>query len=77
MACSLVLDGALSTAELEAVLPPSQHGRIVVVPAIEWLGDHPDRVRAMVVQGRTARILMVGPPTEDAWDEFQAAVSER
>src|SRR5579872_2668761 len=72
----LTLAEALSTSVLAELLPPSLHEAIVTTN-IDWTElaqpDRGDRALALVVSGRVAKVLMIGPPTEDAWDEFKAA----
>lgn len=36
--------------------------------------DHPGRAFAALLSDSGVRCLMIGPPTEERWDEFQAAV---
>ncbi|CAN5463008.1 hypothetical protein BH11ARM2_BH11ARM2_18110 [soil metagenome] len=67
---SLLLFGA----GWEAVLPASLLGlRFEGASEPLWLGrispDRPERSFAVVVRGGRARILVVGPPTEEVWEE--------
>jgi hypothetical protein len=65
------------TQELAALIPPSQHRYTYAWtdPEETWrqetVGDRQDRAFALV---RGNGLLMVGPPTEEAWDEFEAAI---
>ncbi len=36
--------------------------------------DHPGRAFAALISNSGVRCLMIGPPTEERWDEFQLAV---
>jgi hypothetical protein len=59
--------------------PPSQRDRVILVTDVgnKWStlinADSLDRAFAAFVEKGTAQPLMVGAPTEDAWDRFQAA----
>ena len=58
---------------------PGQHSRTLLVedPSGSWASvietDRPERAFAAVVRDGTAEPLMVGLPTEEAWDEFREA----
>lgn len=66
---------------LEASIPYSQQGHTLMAndPRGEWLDlispDKPERAFAAVVRGHAASVLMLGAPTEDAWDDFLLAAS--
>lgn len=63
---------------LEALVPLSQHGNthLVLDPDMEWATliepAREDQAFACVIAGDTARIMMKGLPTEEAWDAFLA-----
>ncbi len=73
---------AADRSALEVSVPYSQHGHTLMAtdPKGEWLDlispDKPERAFAAVVKGHAATVLMAGPPTEEAWDEFRAAMSK-
>lgn len=61
---------------LEAVLPPSVFARTMVSgPIADWRQliqpDRPERSFAVLGDGSTIEMLVVGPPTEDVWEEFE------
>jgi hypothetical protein len=64
--------------EVEACFPPSLHGQVILAldEADSWSTlvevDKSSRAFAAVISGDRADVLMVGPPTEEAWDLFQA-----
>ena len=66
--------------EVESLLPPSKHSRVTLLtdPSRVWEAmiepEGPTRAFAFILRDRVIRLLMVGPPTEEAWDEFQAAI---
>jgi hypothetical protein len=59
-------------AGVRSLFPPSQQSAVVLVAPT---AGEPARVRAMVVHDGRAVVTMTGPPTEDAWDEFVAALA--
>lgn len=67
--------------DIEAVLPPSLHESVLLVEGeVErWRNviepDKPERSFAAGLVGGSTKVLMVGPPTEEAWDAFRAALS--
>jgi hypothetical protein len=77
-AFQLILNGGPTASRLQSVLPPSQRAAVAATPDIEWQNivevDQTIRALALVVCGSTAKVVMVGPPTEDAWDLFRVAV---
>jgi hypothetical protein len=65
-----------SSQPLEAVLPPSVFARTTVSePVADWRNlihpDRPERSFAVLENGSTIEMLVVGPPTEDVWEEFE------
>ncbi len=69
---------------LQTSFPPSRLQDIILVDdsGEQWRNfiqpDRPERAFAMHVRDGMAEPLMVGPPTEEAWDLFQLLVnSER
>lgn len=59
----------------EEVLPPSRLARCTFLPEASDLPLHPTRVLAAVWTPEALRGAMIGPPTEEAWDEFAAAMN--
>ena len=67
-----------SAAEVEQIIPGSRHAHCYLAP-----GSHPfdealgslalDRAFAWVPK---AELIMVGPPTEDAWEKMMAAINK-
>lgn len=63
---------------LATATPPSQQPWSLLAndPEGAWSAavgpDRAERAFAAVIRGSVAALLMVGLPTEDAWDEFQA-----
>lgn len=75
-------DGATFPPRLvRAVIPPSQRDRFEIVEAAtrEWkelvAPDRPERSFAAVIREGKADLLVIGAPTEEVWDEFQAVMS--
>ena len=62
-----------------AVVPPSQHGATLLItdPLHGWTDlvkpERVDRGFAAIVHEKTIKLLMIGPPTEETWDEFRDA----
>lgn len=65
-----VVLGEVSGSEAELVVPRSRHATVVVVDSLPWASFLAGRPMAWCPQ---AHLLMLGPPTEDAWEEFEAA----
>ena len=67
-----------STELLQAMTPKSRWTSTVVVPDPQkaWRNliepDSDERCFALIVRGKTADVVMVGPPTEEAWERFLA-----
>ncbi len=55
------------------MFPRSEMKKMVFVETFPEFGT--DRLVSAVVQGSKALVLMVGPATEEAWDEFREAIS--
>lgn len=66
--------------EAEEILPPSRLTKTIFAtdPDSNWESliqpDGPGRAFAFVIKDQRIKLLMVGPPTEEAWDEFKAAI---
>jgi hypothetical protein len=82
-ATQIVLFGPASMfAAAEAVFPPSLHNQMVHVEDLEgdWRRllkpENSERSFAMVLDGALAKILVIGTPTEEVWDEFQDCVRQ-
>ncbi len=65
-----------SSQPLDTVLPPSVFARTTVSePVADWRNliqpDRPERSFAVLGNGTTIEMLVVGPPTEDVWEEFE------
>lgn len=58
----------LAESDLESLVPPSIAVRLSPPPS---LSVDEDRSFAYVAKGGRIALLMVGPPTEDAWEEFE------
>jgi hypothetical protein len=70
---------SVGTSELEsirALVAPSEVNQCLLIedPSRSWYSiinpDHPGRGFAAIIEGDKIPLLMVGPPTEDAWEEF-------
>jgi len=66
---------------LAAATTPSLHPQTLLAPdSPDWRAliepDRPERAFAFVKQGTIAPVLMVGAPTEEAWDLFRGTVEE-
>jgi hypothetical protein len=67
--------------DLSYVIPKSLHNQTLLARehTAFWHGliepDHPGRAFAALISSEGVRCLMIGPPTEERWDEFQLAVS--
>jgi hypothetical protein len=63
---------------IESLVPASRHGRTLVATdeADAWrtivTPDRAERSFAAAIQAGQATVLMVGPPTEEAWDLFRS-----
>lgn len=61
---------------LQALVAPSELENCLLIedPQQAWRKltepDHLERGFTAIVEGQTIPLLMVGPPTEDAWEEF-------
>lgn len=55
--------------ELEALVPPSISRRFAEPAAV---AVEANRSFAYIARGGRIALLMIGPPTEDAWEEFEA-----
>lgn len=70
------LIASIAIGEAESAVPKSRHASTLLIddPDGKWQSiaepDRPERSFAAVVRGGLARPLMVGAPTEDAWDTF-------
>lgn len=66
-----------------ATFPPSLLGslRFLEDPEEQWRAaiqpDRPERSFAAIVREGVADLLMVGVPTEEAWDDFRDRLSQR
>ena len=69
--------GAVSHAELKAITPSSRQD-ILRQLSSDWQTHFADAtVFALIGMGDQAEVLMLGSPTEDAWDEFLRISSQR
>ena len=74
-----VIGSADDLEQLQSSTPSSQHERLVRIEDAQgaWLSllgeENNDRAFAFVQREGTIVVLMVGPPTEKAWDRFLAA----
>ncbi len=74
-----VIGSAEDLEQLKSSAPISQHEKLIRIEDeqgawISLLGeDNKERAFAFVQREGTIVILMVGPPTEEAWDRFLAA----
>lgn len=64
-----------SRREFEDALPPSRLARCDFRETVD-LPNAPGRVLAGVWSPETLRCVMIGPATEEAWDEFSAALRD-
>ena len=62
--------------EIHSLVAPSEAKKclLIIDPKRGWESlvrpDHPGRGFAAIKEGEKISLLMVGPPTEDAWEEF-------
>lgn len=70
------LVGQWSLSELEGSLAPSVRAQLEVKPDNGWSQlikpDKPDRTFALVSQDLIANVVVIGTPTEDAWELFES-----
>lgn len=59
---------------VDAVFPPSVRARIELATERGWAEtvapDRPERTFAALIQEGRAKMLVIGPPTEEVWEEF-------
>ncbi len=62
--------GATDLADLEALVPPSRSGEYGVIRSPEWieLFDGADEQHPMAIVAGHPSLVLIGPPTEDAWE---------
>lgn len=74
---------AESTELLQAMTPKSRWSSTVVVldPQRAWRNliepEDEERCFALISRGNTADVVMIGPPTEEAWERFLAQAARR
>jgi hypothetical protein len=75
----VVYVGRISVKDVQSATPASQWDRVLVAPGHlpAWQSvvpvDQPGRAFAWIQLDGIAELLMVGPPTEDAWETFERA----
>jgi len=74
----IVAVGLKDRRKVETVLPPSRHGQLLLLADEEKTisnlinPDRPERSFAAIVRHGFAPLLVVGAPTEEVWERFEA-----